>query len=464
MRYFMGNIEKSFRKNSTIINLGLERVKKAYEFLRKPSYNTPCILIGGTNGKSTTAGFLWNFFATSVKKVGLITSPHLVEFSESIQCSHIAINDNAIIDCRNNIEKDLPIEIYDSLTFFEVNILVALKIFEKNQCDINVIEVGLGGRSDATNIANPEASIIVGIAKDHQNFLGDTLTSIATEKVGIARKGKPLFFGSGGEIPQDKEAFNCLTNRLFEINAPFWRFNNEFGIEKDKIYINIPSIPQFIGNMPDMLKKSPDFMKNNFCLAASVYHWFQNSPKGAFLGLLGLDHLLSKFPSKDAPWSPSMIGRFFKTKVTKPDRNEQTLIIDVCHNINGILEFKKSLLNFTGTDENDNKPGIVSILNDKDINPMLDILKEILNPIVLFKIEHERSLSFDHLEKRHRDLQLYESFALAWESIQPMWICNNEPWVICGSVMAIGHVLKYFSVYPKRIDAYETLIGKFSCD
>ncbi len=460
----MGDIEKSFRKNSNIIKLGLERVKKAYEFLGKPSNNTPGILIGGTNGKSTTAGFLWNFFATSIKKVGLITSPHLVEFSESIQCSHITVNDNAIIDYRNKIEKELPCEIYDSLSFFEVNILIALKMFQNNQCDINVIEVGLGGRSDATNITNPEASIIVGIAKDHQKFLGETLTSIANEKVGIAREGKPLFFGSGGEIPRDDEAFNFLTNRLVEINAPFWRFNNEFGIEKDKIYINIPSVPTFIGKLPDILKKSPDFIKNNFCLAAAVYHWFENSPNGALLGLLGLDNLLSQFPSKDAPWPPSMVGRFYKTKVIKPDRNEQSLIIDVCHNIDGVLEFKKSLLNFTGTCGNNKKPGIVSILNDKDVNPMLDILREILNPIVLFKIEHERSLSFDHLEKRHRDLQLYESFAVAWESIQSMWICNDEPWVICGSVMAIGHVLKYFSVYPKKVDAYETLIGKFSCD
>ncbi|MBF0441743.1 MAG: hypothetical protein HQK54_07570, partial [Oligoflexales bacterium] len=430
----------------------------------KPGYDIPAILVGGTNGKGTTSGLLWNFLAASGLRAGLFTSPHLVEFCERIQCSHTQITDQIIFDFWEKIKRELPADIYDALSFFEVTALIAFKIFESLGCDINVLEVGMGGRLDASNISNPLASVIVGIGRDHQKFLGTTLYSITREKLGIARRDRPLFLGSGGELYQDRQAYDLFIDTLSEMNCPLWKLGTHFGMNDDEIYITIPGLSPLNVKMPAILSKSAQYLKNNFCLAMAVFHWYREKCISKENKLTSAREVASTFPRTDIPWSPSMAGRFFRTKVKRADGSEKCVLMDVCHNIDGVTEFEKSLRAALSIQGKKRVPGIVSILNDKDINPMLDILKGILDPIVLFKIDHERTIKLDDLAERHRSLKLYESFADLWSASGSLALSGEEPYVICGSVLAVGSVLEYFSKFPRKMVAEDTLVGDWSFD
>ncbi len=184
---------KLFEKKVFHIEPGLERIKKACEEIGNPQDRFPSILISGTNGKGSTASFLESLFRNHGLKTGLFTSPHLVEENERWQVNRENIPDD-ILDIYINQLK--PVIKKYNLTYFEASTLLAFKYFADKCVDIAVLEVGLGGRWDSTNIVYPEVSIITNVSLDHTHLLGDTTEKIAEEKLGIARKDKPLIIGS----------------------------------------------------------------------------------------------------------------------------------------------------------------------------------------------------------------------------------------------------------------------------
>ena len=131
--------ESLFQKQPSVMKLGLSRIKKGYQALGYPGVHIPAILVGGTNGKGSTSGFLWNLFAASGVNSGLFTSPHLVNVCERIQCSHIKIDNQMLYDSWHQIMDDLPGDIYDALSFFETMTLMAFRLFETQKCQINVL-------------------------------------------------------------------------------------------------------------------------------------------------------------------------------------------------------------------------------------------------------------------------------------------------------------------------------------
>ena len=184
---------KLFEKKVFHIEPGLERIKKACEEIGNPQDRFPSILISGTNGKGSTASFLESLFRNHGLKTGLFTSPHLVEENERWQINRENIPDD-ILDIYINQLK--PVIKKYNLTYFEASTLLAFKYFADKCVDIAVLEVGLGGRWDSTNVVYPEVSIITNVSLDHTHLLGDTTEKIAEEKLGIARKDRPLIIGS----------------------------------------------------------------------------------------------------------------------------------------------------------------------------------------------------------------------------------------------------------------------------
>jgi dihydrofolate synthase/folylpolyglutamate synthase len=182
-----------FNRKVFHIEPGLERIKKACEEIKNPQNNFESILISGTNGKGSVASYLESLFRKHGYKTGLFTSPHLVDENERWQINRKKIPDSTLEEYIKDLK---PVIRKYNLTYFEASTLIAFKYFSDEGVDIAVLEVGLGGRWDATNIVEPEISVITNVSFDHIHLLGNSLEEIAREKLGIARKKRPLIIGS----------------------------------------------------------------------------------------------------------------------------------------------------------------------------------------------------------------------------------------------------------------------------
>ncbi len=167
----------------------LSNTVKLCEFLGQPQHQFKSIHIAGTNGKGSSAHYLASIYQTAGYKTGLYTSPHLKSFTERIKINGIDIEKSAVVDFVSRI-KPMIDEVKPS--FFEITVAMCFDYFAKEQVDIAVIEVGMGGRLDSTNVILPEISLITNISPDHQQWLGDTLGEIAKEKAGIIKNNRPV--------------------------------------------------------------------------------------------------------------------------------------------------------------------------------------------------------------------------------------------------------------------------------
>ena len=170
------------------IRPGLERITALLDRLGNPQQRVRTVSIAGTNGKGSTAAFLSSILAAAGLKVGLFTSPHLISFTERFQINGREIGEAEVTELAAGVLAVAPPE----TTFFEIVTAMALHYFAREKVDLLVMEAGMGGRSDATNAADPLLSVLTPISYDHCEYLGDTLTSIAREKTGIIRKGRPV--------------------------------------------------------------------------------------------------------------------------------------------------------------------------------------------------------------------------------------------------------------------------------
>ncbi len=162
------------------------------DFLNQPQQHVKCIHVAGTNGKGSTSHMLAAVFQQAGYKTGLYTSPHLKDFRERIRINGEMISKEFVVEFVRDI-KDYSEEIKPS--FFELTVAMMLQYFKEQAVDIAIVETGLGGRLDSTNIIDPELSIITNISYDHTNILGNTLQEIAFEKAGIIKPGKPVVVG-----------------------------------------------------------------------------------------------------------------------------------------------------------------------------------------------------------------------------------------------------------------------------
>lgn len=172
------------------------------DYLGQPHNHFKSIHVAGTNGKGSTSHMLASIFREAGYKTGLYTSPHLKDFRERIKINGKMIPQKKIVDF---VEKHKSYFEAHQLSFFEMTVGLAFNYFKKEEVDIAIIETGMGGRLDSTNIISPELAIITNIGKDHTQFLGDTLESIAKEKAGIIKNGIPIVVGE--TIPETKIVF-----------------------------------------------------------------------------------------------------------------------------------------------------------------------------------------------------------------------------------------------------------------
>ncbi len=184
------------RQGASAYKVDLHNTIQLAAYLENPETKFKSIHVAGTNGKGSTSHMLASILQEAGYKVGLYTSPHLKDFRERIRINGATISEEYVIDF---ISKHQPYLESNQLSFFEMTVGLAFQYFAESQVDIAVIEVGLGGRLDSTNIITPEISVITNIGLDHTRFLGDTLTAIASEKAGIIKEGVPVVIGRNTE-------------------------------------------------------------------------------------------------------------------------------------------------------------------------------------------------------------------------------------------------------------------------
>ena len=196
------------RSGSIAYKKDIGNITKACEILKNPHHKFKSIHIAGTNGKGSTAHMIASILYESKYKVGLYTSPHLKDFRERIKINGKQISKNYVI---NFIKKNLSVFEHVKMSFFEMTVALAFDYFAKKKVDIAIIETGLGGRLDSTNIITPELSVITNISLDHTNLLGDSIEKIAYEKAGIIKKNVPVILGRKQE--KIKEIFEVKAQK-----------------------------------------------------------------------------------------------------------------------------------------------------------------------------------------------------------------------------------------------------------
>ncbi len=172
------------------MKFGLEHTKNLLKFFDNPHEKFLTIHVAGTNGKGSTCAYIERILRDSGYKVGIYTSPHLFNFNERIRVDGLPISDQEIVSFLDNTFKEIN---KIGSTFFEVTTVMAFDYFSKKKVDIAVVETGLGGRLDATNVISPVISVITSISMDHTEILGDSIEQIAKEKSGIIKEKTPLF-------------------------------------------------------------------------------------------------------------------------------------------------------------------------------------------------------------------------------------------------------------------------------
>src|SRR5688500_5676786 len=189
VQYLYNNLPMFQRVGAVAYKKDLTNTLKLCEALNNPHKKFRSIHVAGTNGKGSTSHMLASVLQSSGYKTGLYTSPHLKDFTERIKIDGKEISKEFVVDFVNRIKPSIE-TIHPS--FFEITVAMAFDYFAQEKVDVAVIEVGLGGRLDSTNIITPLASVITNISFDHKDILGDTLEKIAFEKAGIIKPGIPV--------------------------------------------------------------------------------------------------------------------------------------------------------------------------------------------------------------------------------------------------------------------------------
>lgn len=399
-----------FKKKVFHIDLGLDRVKKALKDLDNPQESFKSVLISGTNGKGSTSAFLESLLRHSDFKVGLFTSPHLIDERERWQINREYISQEELEIYINRIKP--LIEKYN-LTYFEASTVLAFLYFADKKVDFAVLEVGLGGRFDATNVVYPDISIITNVSFDHTHILGDTLEKIAFEKLGIGRKDRPLVIGSN-QTELINQAKSLGIGELYYLNRDFFY----------KSYIEdlIQKVDYKFKNLSISgieIKLLGDRQANNLATALTGYILLMERLGKA----IDLDLI------KKAVFNTSWQGRM--EIVSK----NPLVIVDGAHNEDALQKSFKELKNLF---QDKNIITFISFMKDKDFKKLMDIALKFSKDIFFVEMPFDRSLKSKELKRYFPNIK-----TLSISDIQSnIHKDSDNIFFITGSLYFVGEVLK----------------------
>ncbi|MCR1808991.1 bifunctional folylpolyglutamate synthase/dihydrofolate synthase [Haploplasma modicum] len=379
--------------------VSLDDLKKAYDLLNLDFSNVKKIHIGGTNGKGSTQAFITSTLVDSKISVGSFTSPYLVVFNERIRINNENISDLELLNLINFLY-DFNEKLVDfKLSFFEIVTLMAFKHFYDKKVSTIIMEIGIGGRLDATNIINYDATVITSVGLDHMKQLGSTIDLIANEKIRALKKNGNLYAFVLGEV---KDIFISYAKSM---NANYFIL--------DKTMINEISSSKFIyNNLEFNLSLLGSFQQTNAILAFEV-----------------LRKLYPNIKTND------ILDSFSKTKwAGRLEEISKNIYIDGAHNepaINALMISVNSLF------KNYKVTILYSALKDKDINKMLEIIKKYNYKIILTSFPDFRFMSLEPFSSK--DILYVEDGFKVYQNLKEN-IKEDEVVIITGSLHFIGYI------------------------
>ena len=401
------------------IELSLSRILRLLDSVGNPHESLPPVIhVAGTNGKGSVSAFLQSILVQSGKKVSVYRSPHLVEFNERINISGINISDRYLLELLEFIKKKNN---YKEITFFELITVTAFLAFANSESDILILEVGLGGSLDATNVVkNPIASVITKIDIDHTEYLGDNLVSIAKEKAGIIKSSAPVF-----SIKQDKNVMKVIEKKCIEKKVSlfaedyFWKIvDNCILFNKEEINISK------CGLLGD--------------------HQIQNAALAAMVVIQTKELKIKKKYVKKGIYLTKWEGRIEKlTGFFSRKFPQLSIWIDAAHNVSGFKALNNWILN-----EKQKVIYILAIGKKKDAKGIISEIAKV-RPILVIFIEN-KEFNFhntDYLSylslKKGLNVSVKESIFEAIKHCSHLTKNTSQKRVIIsGSIFFIGDVIK----------------------
>lgn len=333
------------------------------DYLGNPEKNIKCIHVAGTNGKGSTSHLLASILQEAGYNVGLYTSPHLKDYRERIKINRDEISEDFVVDFISKHKKFFE---ENELSFFEMTVGLAFDYFEKSTVDIAIIEVGMGGRLDSTNIITPLISVITNIGLDHTQFLGNTLSLIANEKAGIIKPNIPVVIGE--YIPETKPVFIAKANEN----------NSEIYFASDLIQENYQTV--LLG----------DYQISNIKTVMQTIQVLQSQNEFIISGKNIQNGLMNVIKNTN------LQGRWQQIQ------QNPLVICDTAHNKHGLEIVLKQIQK----QKFDQLHFVFGVVNDKDLNSILELFPK--NATYYFcKPNIPRGLDAEILQKKCKEFQLY---------------------------------------------------------
>ncbi len=392
-------LEELYNYSMFGIKLGLENIKNICEALGEPQRSYKVIHIAGTNGKGSTATTIERGLIEAGYRVGKFTSPHIVRFNERIQLNGVEISDEKICEYFLRV-RDVLEEREIKGTFFEVTTAMMFLYFRDESIDYLVLETGMGGRFDATNIVDSEIAVITNISLDHTGFLGEDIYTIAKEKAGIIKAGSKVIVGDSQEevaraIEDEK---NEYTDVLKKYKGVAYRLDTENYTTEIELQGRGYSFSLF-GN----------YQVNNFLCAYEV------------LKSLGISEEVIQRAASKVSWP----GRF------EIAGRDPLLVLDGAHNVDAARRLRE---NINLSYREDEVVAIVSVLEDKDIHGVLAEIRQFTDTVILTSLaDFKRGLMGEELVKYTDTFQkvvvredIDEAYSAALE-------LGKRAVVVCGS-------------------------------
>ena len=421
------------------VKLGLYRIKELLERLGNPHRDYPVIHITGTNGKGSASRIVQAILTESGKKVGLYTSPHLYTFRERISIDNEMITEEEVVNLFTEINPhakrmDDKGEEF-SPSFFEFVTAMAFLYFKEKRVDVAVVEVGLGGRYDATNVVNPLVTSITTVDLDHTMTLGNTLRQIAYEKAGIIKENVPVVVGE-----EKKDPLEVIQKIAEEKNADVFLFNRDFRYSEKALKLNENHFDYFGKNM-----------LNDLVLSLNGKHQLRNASISLKI-VEEVENELEEVSVRRGLMNVKNPGRFEVFK-----RDGKTIVLDGAHNPAGAKALVESLKIYFPEGR---MIGVIGILDDKDRESMMNHFKDVLGKVIITRPKSERAKDMEELiEIAKKYIQEVSFIEEPLEALERAFEEEEDVIVVAGSLYLIGEIEEYL-VKGKLGEEWNVWLGR----
>jgi len=414
-------INHLFNLTNQGIKYDLARIEKAAESIGTPYLSYPSIHVAGTNGKGSVCAMIESILRQAGVRTGLFTSPHLINFEERFIIDGIPVKTPDWLEVYESIK---PVCDSFKLSFFETSTLIAFELFRRAKIDMAVIETGLGGRLDATNIIAPQVSVITAIDKDHASFLGTDITGIAREKLGIVKNGTPLIMQSSPIASITETAKKICAEK----NAPLsFVCNSAVEIKR-----TAPLPQEFIyEDIPFRLPLNGTFQITNALTALKAV---------SAIGISDTTAMQRGLAQTRIP------GRFQRI-----EKQEKTIIFDIAHNPGAAQSLAGSLRLFCDPSD---LCVITGIMADKEIRAILTPLCTVCNHIIFTEPAIPRACSVSELPSflPKESLRPFSVVADCSQAVQKALQRPEKIICITGSFYTVGECMTALGIEPYEMD------------